>query len=112
MQKTEKQTNHTPLPWHIGIRPGPIIYGPKGEFVADLRNELLPDEEAQGNWKFVLEACNNYSRLKAEKAELLEALRGLLNAYAPNRDESNPKTLQSDVRRAVEALAKASEVAQ
>lgn len=30
---------HTPGPWHIGMKPGPMIYGPKGEQVADMRHK-------------------------------------------------------------------------
>lgn len=54
---------HTPGYWHIGMCPGPIVYGPKGEQVADLTAELLPKEENTAN-----------ARLIASAPELLEAL--------------------------------------
>ena len=22
---------HTPGPWHVGLKPGPMVYGPQGE---------------------------------------------------------------------------------
>lgn len=31
------QQTHTPGPWHIGMRPGPMVYGQLGEQVADCR---------------------------------------------------------------------------
>ena len=54
-------------PWHIGMRPGPIIYGPKGELVADQRNIMLHREEASAN-----------ARLIAASPDLLAALQHLL----------------------------------
>lgn len=57
------KTKHTPGEWHAGMKPGPIIYGPKGEQVCDLRGDLLPKDEAQAN-----------TRLIAAAPDLLEAL--------------------------------------
>lgn len=34
---TKTKPQHTPGPWHVGMRPGLIVYGPHGEQVADLR---------------------------------------------------------------------------
>lgn len=61
-------TKHTPGPWHIGMKPGPMIYGSKGEQVADLTARLLPDDETTGN-----------ARLIAAAPELLAALEDALD---------------------------------
>ena len=45
--------NITPGPWHVGIKPGPIIYGKSGEQIADLREPLLFDEENIANAKAI-----------------------------------------------------------
>lgn len=57
---------HTPGPWHIGMHPGPIVYGPKGEMIADLRHDLLEKGEHIAN-----------VRLIAAAPEMLEALRAM-----------------------------------
>lgn len=56
-------TKHTPGPWHVGMRPGPIIYGTKGDQVADLRGFLDIDETSAN------------ARLIAAAPCLIEALR-------------------------------------
>ena len=61
-------TKHTPGPWHIGMKPGPIIYGPLGEQVAVPTALFLGAEEARVN-----------ARLIAAAPELLEALKGLVS---------------------------------
>lgn len=37
------------------------------------------ERQAQANAEYIVEACNNYQKLKAEKAELLECLRWFCN---------------------------------
>ena len=46
-------TKHTKAPWHVGMRPGPIIYGPKGEQIADMRFPLLDTDEHMDNVKLI-----------------------------------------------------------
>ena len=51
--------NRTQGPWHIGMKPGPIIYGPKGEQVADMRsNVLLADDENSANVAHIVRCVN------------------------------------------------------
>jgi hypothetical protein len=59
-------TKHTPGPWHIGMKPGPIIYGPSGEQVACLLPAMLDNQENKAN-----------ARLIAAAPALLEALKAL-----------------------------------
>lgn len=54
---------HTPGPWHIGIRPGPIVYGQQGEQVANLRLPMVGADENRAN-----------ARLIAAAPELMELL--------------------------------------
>ena len=61
--------NHTPGPWHVGMKPGPIIYGPHGEQVADLMGSLLSKDEQIANVKLI-----------AEAPAMLEALRNFVEA--------------------------------
>ncbi len=53
--------------WHVGIKPGPIVYGPQGEQIADCRSISFTNEENK-----------QHARLIAAAPELLEALKGLL----------------------------------
>lgn len=70
---------HTPRPWHIGMNPGPMVYGPHGEQVADLRGDLLPDDEAAGNRALILAAPDLLAALRF-CADALEAEAGKLYA--------------------------------
>jgi hypothetical protein len=67
-------TKHTAGPWHVGMKPGPIIYGPNGEQVADLRGErkttVIELDEAVANTKLI-----------AAAPELLETLQDLVKAW-------------------------------
>lgn len=54
---------HTPTPWHVGVKPGPMIYGPEGEQVADLRVDLLPLGENGANVKIIVRAVNSYDAM-------------------------------------------------
>ena len=65
---------HTPGPWHVGMKPGPIVYGEDGAQVAPLHVPMVPKEENRAN-----------ARLIAAAPELLEALENLLE-HVENRD--------------------------
>ena len=57
--KTTNETTvqHTPGPWHIGMKPGPMVYGPSGEQAADLRcGAMLPSDEARANLRLIAAA--------------------------------------------------------
>lgn len=49
-------SKHTPGPWHVGMRPGPMIYGADSAQVADMRGDLLARDEAAANVRLVVEA--------------------------------------------------------
>lgn len=55
----------SPLPWHVGLNPGPIVYGPKGEIVADLSANILFSKERKANALFICKACNGHAELVA-----------------------------------------------
>lgn len=62
-------SKHTPGPWHVGMKPGPIVYGAKGAQVCDMRAELLPLDEELANLRLILAAPDMLAALEqAEKA--------------------------------------------
>lgn len=74
--KLEQAVEHTPGPWHIGMKPGPMIYGTKGEQIADMKADLLMDGEREAN-----------ALLIAAAPELLEALKYLLEEVCKRNGE-------------------------
>ena len=85
----------TPGPWHIGMKPGPIIYDEKSNQVANMCDGLYGDEENRAN-----------ARLIATAPELLEALEWFVNQIK----DFGAVTIDGDKRRireAREAVAKA-----
>ena len=82
---------HTPGPWHIGMKPGPILYGPKGEQIIDLRTSILPVDEDQAN-----------ARLIAAAPDLLGELRNAVRCA-----ERDAGSAPGWVRKARAAIAKA-----
>ncbi len=65
-----KTQTHTPGPWHIGMKPGPIIYGGKGEQIADLRAHWLEDREHVENVRLIASAPDMLKALKMAKDEM------------------------------------------
>ena len=70
---------HTKLPWHVGMKPGPMIYGPKGEQIADMLEangeaDLFPYvEENRANAAFIVRACNAHEDLVAALEKFVSA---------------------------------------
>ncbi len=54
---------HTPGPWHVGLKPGPMVYGPQGEQIVGL-NVMLDRDEVLANAKFIAAAPAMYEALK------------------------------------------------
>ena len=55
---------HTPGPWHVGLKPGPMVYGPQGEQIVGL-NVMLDSDEVLANAKFIAAAPAMYEALQA-----------------------------------------------
>ena len=53
---------HTPGPWHVGLKPGPMVYGPQGEQIVGL-NVMLDRDEVLANAKFIAAAPAMYEAL-------------------------------------------------
>ena len=85
---------HTPGPWHIGMKPGPMIYGPNGEGVADMCILMVPNDEHKAN-----------IRLIAAAPELLELAQAFLS-YLED-DSQSPRRKQACLEGARAAIAKA-----
>lgn len=58
---------YTAGPWHIGMKPGPMIYGPKGEQIADMRPDraMVPDDENRANARLIAAAPDLLAALEA-----------------------------------------------
>lgn len=54
-------SKHTQGEWHVGMKPGPMVYGPLGEQIADCQSIFLEDNE-----------CGHNARLIAKAPRLLE----------------------------------------
>ena len=77
------KTTHTKGPYHVGMSPGPIIYGPKGEQIADCRSVSSEDAENKANALFITRAINTHR-------ELLEALEFCVDSLEYAADALNP----------------------
>ena len=55
--------NHTPGPWHVGLKPGPMVYGPQGEQIVGL-NVMLDSDEVLANAKFIAAAPAMYEAIR------------------------------------------------
>lgn len=53
---TAQTAQHTPGPWHLGTRPGPIVYGPQGEQVANMHVAMLEQGEHKANARLIAAA--------------------------------------------------------
>lgn len=81
--------------WHVGMKPGPIVYGSKGEQIADYRSPSNEHAENLAN-----------ARMGAASPNTLCMLQRLLDCVL--RLPELPATMcQLDVEQAREAIAKA-----
>lgn len=96
------KTAHTPGPWHVGMAPGPIVYGADSSQVADLRGDLLPRPETIANLRLI---CAAPALLEAlEEAEHI--LRNILTDSQLDARLDCGKTVRQfyvDARRAIAA---------
>ena len=95
---TAERSQHTPGPWHIGMNPGPLVYGPNGEQVADLRAPMTPKDEALANLRLIVAA-----------PELMEALTYIHDHARTGLDSGGNVYLQLNLvkQKAAQLLAKA-----
>ena len=61
--QTPAVATHTPTPWHVGMKPGPFIYGPQGEQVADMTGACTFNGKQDA--AFIVRACNSHAQLVA-----------------------------------------------
>ncbi len=62
--KSPSKHQHTPGPWHLGMKPGPIVYGPLGEQLALPEIMLLPVGERIANAHLIVAAPELLAVLK------------------------------------------------
>lgn len=81
---------HTPGPWHIGMKPGPMIYGPKGEQVADMRHKpftLVSEiDESVANVRLISAAPDLLAALEIAEGRLMCIDAQKLDTVARNDD--------------------------
>ena len=70
--QTPAVATHTPTPWHVGMKPGPFIYGPQGEQVADMTGACTFNGKQDA--AFIVRACNSHAQLVAALEMLTKAL--------------------------------------
>ncbi len=88
---------HTPGPWHVGMKPGPLVYGPQGEQIVNMTEPMLFDEENAEN-----------ARLIAAAPDLLAALQAVIEQRNnPRRDSDDEHAYQNAFKLAFTAIAKA-----
>ena len=85
--------NHTPGPWYVGMRPGPMIYGAKGVQVADLRGDLLSPDETRANLKMIAAVPDLH-------AATLHAFHWLMDSFGNSPDQM-PNDLREHLRAAL-----------
>lgn len=82
---------HTPGPWHIGMRPGPIVYGSLGEQIADCRFGLDVSDEQRQN-----------ARLITAAPDMFEALASLINVVMhPESTKADMRMIATEARAAI-----------
>lgn len=74
---------HTPGPWHIGMKPGPIIYGPLGEQVVDCRQGFIGIGENAGNARLIASAPELLAALELIHANAAESAEWIRARIAP-----------------------------
>ena len=91
-------TEHTPGPWHIGMKPGPMVYGPSGEQVVGLQDvAMLTKGERDAN-----------ARLIAASPDLLVAAQDFIKAFGSGEFD-DPLKVVPYVDRFNAAITKATE---
>ena len=112
-------TQHTPGPWHVGMKPGPIIYGPKGEWIADIQHSMLELDENRANVALIASAPGllaERDRLKESNAELREVVNrmapwlGKVIADGSYKNCANPNDAIETLKQARAALERAGKI--
>lgn len=89
----DERVQHTPGPWHVGMKPGPMVYGTRGEQVADCRG-MLPDSE-----------CRHNARLIAAAPEMLALLQSIHGCVVWDETKDAPmRVLDGEQERALASL--------
>lgn len=105
--KTE--TKHTPGPWKYSTNVGPtkaLIVEPDGTTIFEAFNRTN-DTRFGKNIAFMIESCNNYERVKAQRDELAAALKIFAIVGGAKLDDNQIYIMSADdIRRARAALAK------
>lgn len=108
-------TKHTLGPWHIGMHPGPIIYGADSSQVADCRGDLLGKDESLANLRLIAAApdllaeCERLRTINSELVAALEAAETSLSYAADLLQAPRVSAMRENLSDARAALARAKE---
>ena len=89
--KTPAVATHTPTPWHVGMKPGPFIYGPQGEQVADMTGACTFNGKQDA--AFIVRACNSHAQLVAalDRASMVAEYANLLSCCKTIKEATDAK---------------------
>ena len=83
---------HTPTPWKINEEQDLLVLNYDSSIVASADSKWFTDNEAKANAARIVQCVNEYdglietiATLRAEKAELIQALRGMLDIVKESR---------------------------
>ena len=77
LTKGDIMPKFTPGPWHIGMKPGPIVYDAKGAEVANMFVPILPLDENNANARLISKAPEMYAMLKKILTDIQENAKNL-----------------------------------
>ena len=90
--ETVNTPKHTPGPWHVGLKPGTMVYGPQGEQIVGI-NVMLDSDEVLANAKFIAAAPAMYDAL--QQSLVLVELAALEEWGRAVRGEQQPPTTEA-----------------
>lgn len=66
--------------WHVGLNPGPIVYGPLGEQVSDCMSASFTHDQNKANANLISAAPDLLAALE-EALKEIESMSGLYGGY-------------------------------
>jgi len=98
---------HTPGKLHIGLNPGPMLYGPQGEQVADLRNDTLTQPENTANALRLVacwNACENMGDPEQCVRDLVKDCANLAKTVEELSSQGEVTKLRADLAKCEQAI--------
>jgi len=77
------EAKYTPSQYHVGMKPGPIVYGPLGEMVADCHIATNTREDNCNHAAYIVRACNHFEGLLDAAKSAHAAISEIIDAEDP-----------------------------